>query len=145
MPAHVVAKQAGTDTAGLIKAIETDDAATLTKVADFWNTGWTLDKAKGLPDASLIPSSGPYYVAAWDPGQSVTLKKNAKWWGTPAKTDTVVLRFISPGPAGVRAVLRRGRRHRAAAEPGHQRGARPRWATRSRPITARSSPTSTWT
>jgi peptide/nickel transport system substrate-binding protein len=33
-------------------------------------------------------------VAAWDPGQSVTLKANPKWWGTPAKTDTVVLRFI---------------------------------------------------
>jgi peptide/nickel transport system substrate-binding protein len=95
VPAHVVAKQAGTDTAGLIKAIETDDAATLAKIAEFWNNGWTFDKAKGLPDASLIPSSGPFYVAAWDPGQSVTLKKNDKWWGTPAKADTVVLRFIS--------------------------------------------------
>jgi peptide/nickel transport system substrate-binding protein len=95
MPAHVVAKQAGTDTAGLIKAIETDDAATLAKAAAFWNTGWTIDKAKGLPDASLIPSSGPFYVAAYDPGQSVTLKKNDKWWGTPAKADTVVFRFIS--------------------------------------------------
>lgn len=95
MPAHVVAKAAGIDNAGLIKAIETDDFATLTKAADFWNGGpWVLDKAKGLPDASLIPSSGPYYVAAWDPGQSVTLKANPKWWGTPAKTDTVVLRFI---------------------------------------------------
>src|SRR5664279_210276 len=95
VPAHVAAKQAGTDSAGLIKAIETDDAATLTKVADFWNTGWVLDKAKGLPDASLIPSSGPFIISAWDPGQSVTLKKNPQWWGTPAKTPTVVMRFIS--------------------------------------------------
>lgn len=95
LPAHVAAKAAGIDTAGLVKAVETDDVATLTKVADFWNTGWTLDKAKGLPDATTIPSAGPYYVAAWDPGQSVTLKKNDKWWGTPAKTDTVVIRYIS--------------------------------------------------
>src|SRR5664279_4372767 len=95
VPAHVAAKQAGTDSAGLIKAIETDDVATLTKVADFWNTGWVLDKAKGLPDASLIPSSGPFIISAWDPGQSVTLKKNPQWWGTPAKTPTVVMRFIS--------------------------------------------------
>ena len=95
LPAHVAAKAAGTDSAGLIKAVETDDAATLTKIADFWNSGWTFDKAKGLPDASLIPSAGPYYVAAWDPGQSVTLKKNDKWWGTPAKTDTIVIRYIS--------------------------------------------------
>jgi peptide/nickel transport system substrate-binding protein len=95
LPAHVAAKAAGTDSAGLIKAVETDDAATLTKIADFWNSGWTFDKAKGLPDASLIPSAGPYYVAAWDPGQSVTLKKNDTWWGTPAKTDTIVIRYIS--------------------------------------------------
>jgi len=95
LPAHVAAKAAGTDSAGLVKAVETDDVATLGKVAEFWNTGWTLDPAKGLPDASLLPSAGPYYIAAWDPGQSVTLKKNDKWWGTPAKTDTIVVRFIT--------------------------------------------------
>ena len=95
LPAHVAAKAAGTDTAGLVTAYNNNDIATLTKVADFWNSGWTLDKAKGLPDSSMIPSAGPYYVAAWDPGQSVTLKKNDKWWGTPAKTDTIVIRYIS--------------------------------------------------
>ena len=95
LPAHVAAAAAGTDTAGVVKAVETDDVATLTKLADFWNSGWTLDKSKGLPAATTIPSSGPYYVAAWDPGQSVTLKKNDKWWGEPAKTDTVVIRYIS--------------------------------------------------
>jgi len=95
LPAHVAAKAAGTDSAGLVKAVETDDVATLTKIADFWNTGWTQDKAKGLADASLIPASGPYYIAAWDPGQSATLKANPKWWGTPAKTPTVVYRYLS--------------------------------------------------
>ena len=94
-PAHVAAKAAGIDNAALIKAIETDDVATLTKVAEFWNTGWTLDKAKGLPDASLIPASGPYIISAWDPGQSVTFSANPKWWGTPPKTDTIVFRFIT--------------------------------------------------
>ena len=94
MPAHVAAKAAGIDNAAFIKAVETDDIATLTKVADFWNTGWTLDKAKGLPDASIIPAAGPYIVSAWDPGQSVTLTANPKWWGTPAKTPTVVMRFL---------------------------------------------------
>lgn len=94
LPAHVAAKAAGTDTAGLIKAIETDDIPTLKKIADFWNTGWTLDKAKGLPPATTIPSSGPYIVSTWNPGQSVTLNANPKWWGTPAKTGTVVMRFL---------------------------------------------------
>jgi len=94
LPAHVAAKAAGIDTAALIKAIETDDVATLTKVADFWNNGWTLDKAKGLLDAALIPAAGPYIVSAWDPGQSVTLTANPQWWGTPAKTPTVVMRFL---------------------------------------------------
>ncbi len=95
LPAHVAAKQAGIDTAGFIKAVETDDIATLKKVADFWNTGWTFDKAKGLPDASLIPSAGPYILSAWDPGQSVTLKANPKWWGTPPKTETIVIRYLA--------------------------------------------------
>jgi len=94
LPTQVVAKAAGLDKAAIVKAVESDDMPTLTKLAAFWNTGWTLDKAKGLPDASLIPSSGPYYVAEWDPGQSVTLKKNDKWWGTPPKTDTIVIRYI---------------------------------------------------
>lgn len=94
MPAHVAAKAAGTDTAGVVDAIENDKADVLTKVADFWNTGWALNKDKGLPDASIIPASGPYYIDSWQPGQSITLKANPKWWGTPAKTGTVVMRFI---------------------------------------------------
>jgi peptide/nickel transport system substrate-binding protein len=94
LPAHVASKAAGIDNAAFVKAVETDDSVTLKKVADFWNTGWTLDPAKGL-DTSLIPASGPFYIAAWDPGQSATLKKNDKWWGTPAKTDTVVVRYMS--------------------------------------------------
>lgn len=94
LPAHVAAKQAGTDTAGLVDAITNDKADVLTKVAEFWNTGWALNKDQGLPDASLIPASGPYYIAEWQPGQSITLKANPKWWGTPAKTGTVVMRFI---------------------------------------------------
>ncbi len=95
LPAHVAAKAAGIDNAALIKAVETDDIATLTKVADFWNTGWTLDQAKGLPDAALIPAAGPYIVSAWDPGQSVTLTANPKWWGAPAKTPTIVIRYLA--------------------------------------------------
>lgn len=94
MPAHVAAQQAGTDTAGLVDAIENDKADVLTKVAQFWNTGWALNKDQGLPNASLIPASGPYYIAEWQPGQSITLKANPKWWGTPAKTGTIVMRFI---------------------------------------------------
>ncbi len=93
-PAHVAAKAAGMTDAQLIDAITKDDVKALTPVATFWNTGWTLNKDKGLPDASMIPSGGPYYVAAWQPGQSMTLKANPKWWGTPAKTGTVVIRFI---------------------------------------------------
>jgi peptide/nickel transport system substrate-binding protein len=94
MPAHVAAEQAGTDTAGLVAAFENDDAAVLTPVAEFWNTGWTLNPDQGLPDASLIPASGPYLVSAWEPGQSITLTANPEWWGTPPASKTVVMRFI---------------------------------------------------
>ncbi|MEO7124787.1 MAG: ABC transporter family substrate-binding protein [Nakamurella sp.] len=94
MPAHVAAKQAGMTDAQLITAIQGNDVKALTPVAKFWNTGWDLSKDKGLPDAALLVSGGPYMVSAWQPGQSVTLKANPKWWGTPAKTGTIVERFI---------------------------------------------------
>lgn len=95
LPAHVAAREAGTTTAAFVDAIKNDNFDVLAPVAEFWNNGWTLDQAAGLPAAAIIPSSGPYLVSAWDPGQSVTLSKNPNWWGTPGSIDTLVIRYIS--------------------------------------------------
>jgi peptide/nickel transport system substrate-binding protein len=50
-----------------------------------WNTG--LKKAPTI-------SGGPYKIGNYTKGQSLTLEKNEKYWGTPAKLDQVVFRFL---------------------------------------------------
>ena len=52
-----------------------------------WNTG--LDK-----NPEKIPSAGPYIVDSYTPGQSLTLKRNEKYYGTKAHLDTIVFRYL---------------------------------------------------
>jgi peptide/nickel transport system substrate-binding protein len=52
-----------------------------------WNTGF--DK-----NPQNIPSGGPFKVESYTPGQSLTLVKNDKYWGTPAHLDKIVYRFL---------------------------------------------------
>jgi peptide/nickel transport system substrate-binding protein len=52
-----------------------------------WNTG--LDK-----NPEKIPSAGPFIVASYTPGQSLTLKRNDKYYGTRAHLDTIVFRYL---------------------------------------------------
>ncbi|MDQ3627795.1 MAG: ABC transporter family substrate-binding protein [Actinomycetota bacterium] len=93
IPAHVAAKEGGLTPEELVTAIQEDDIEALTPVAKFWNTGWDMNPGELLDDA-LIPSSGPYLLDNWDGGQSVTLKANPDFWGTPARTETIVLRLL---------------------------------------------------
>ena len=94
LPAHVAAEQGGLTPEEFVAAIKADDQAALAPVAEFWNSGW--DMASGqLLDPALIPSSGPYVIDSWDAGQSMTLKANENYWGTPPKTETIVIRFIA--------------------------------------------------
>ncbi|MDQ0094797.1 ABC transporter family substrate-binding protein [Paeniglutamicibacter psychrophenolicus] len=95
-PAHIVAKQGGMSTAEFVDAARAGDAEALTKAAEFWNTGWTT-KPGTLPDAELIPSSGPYKLKSWAAGQSVTLEANENYYGTPPATKTLTFRFVDDG------------------------------------------------
>jgi peptide/nickel transport system substrate-binding protein len=52
-----------------------------------WNTGF--DK-----NPQNIPSAGPFKVANYTQGQSLTLEKNPKYWGKPAHLDKIVYRFL---------------------------------------------------
>ena len=90
LPAHVAEQQSGVE--DIIAAVEADDTASLQKVADFWNTGWRFNP--GEIDPEITPSSGPYKLGAWEPGQSITLEANDKYWGTPPIAGKVVVRFI---------------------------------------------------
>ncbi|MEB4615560.1 ABC transporter substrate-binding protein [Leucobacter sp. M11] len=49
--------------------------------------------------------TGPYTLASWKQGDSITLRQSADYWGDPATLDTVVFRYIPDGNAAVNATL----------------------------------------
>jgi peptide/nickel transport system substrate-binding protein len=91
LPAHIVEQQSGVS--DIIAAVKNKDMAQLTKAGNFYNTGWIF-KA-GNYKTAIAPSAGPYQVSSWQGGQSITLTANPKWWGTPPKSKTIVIRFIT--------------------------------------------------
>ncbi|WP_407344334.1 ABC transporter family substrate-binding protein [Pengzhenrongella phosphoraccumulans] len=100
LPAHVAAEQGGLsadgDGAALVAAIQADDTAALKPVAEFWNTGWAFqENLPALPDAALIPTSGPYKYDNASNG-TLTLVANDRWWGDPAKTHRIVFKTVDP-------------------------------------------------
>ena len=97
LPAHIVAKEAGMSFEELVTAAKEKDVEALTPAAEFWNDGWDFSPGE-LPDASLVPSMGPYKFkdGGWHAGQSITLEANPEYWGTPPATKELVLRFADP-------------------------------------------------
>lgn len=97
LPAHIVAKEAGMSFEELVTAAKEKDVEALTPAAKFWNDGWDFSPGE-LPDASLVPSMGPYKFkdGGWQAGQSITLEANPEYWGTPPATKELVLRFADP-------------------------------------------------
>lgn len=96
-PAHVLAEQSGLSVEELVEAVETRDAETVEQIADFWNTGWIFED-RALPDAGLIPASGPYTLngGQWVPGEFVQVVANPQWWGPAAATESITIRFSDP-------------------------------------------------
>ncbi|MET9065966.1 ABC transporter family substrate-binding protein [Streptosporangium sandarakinum] len=93
MPAHVVEKKGGLSEDEFIEAIKKKDAKKLADAIKFYNDGWVM---KGqLLSEDLIPSSGPYKLAKFDAGQSLTFAVNDKYWGPKPQVQTVVERFIA--------------------------------------------------
>jgi peptide/nickel transport system substrate-binding protein len=100
LPAHVAAEQGGLspegDGAELIEAIRAKDIESLKPVAEFWSTGWNYEAdLPKLPDAALIPASGPYKLDNAVNG-TLTMVKNDKYWGKEraAKTETIVYKTV---------------------------------------------------
>lgn len=92
MPAHIVAEQGGLTVEEFVDAVKAGDKDKLKKAIEFYNKGWLFNGK--LPDKKLLPSNGPFIVDSYSPGQSITLVRNDKYWGEPAKADKVVIRFI---------------------------------------------------
>ena len=93
LPAHIVEQQA--DVPDLVAAVQGRDMAALTRAAGFWNAGWAYEPG-GL-DPALTPSSGPYTLDSWQPGQSLTLVRNERYWGPAPNADRIVFRFLPQG------------------------------------------------
>ncbi|MGO2632419.1 MAG: ABC transporter family substrate-binding protein [Galactobacter sp.] len=95
-PFHVVQEQSGLSEEDFIKALQDQDGEKLAKAGKFWSTGWNVGKGK-LPDAKLMPSSGPFILDTVQSGQSVTVKANPDYYGEPAGVEKIVFRFVDPG------------------------------------------------
>lgn len=90
LPAHIVEAQA--QVPDLVAAVEAGDVEALTRVAGFWNQGWSYEP--GALDPALTPSSGPYKLDSWRAGQSLTLVANERYWGPAPEADRIVFRYL---------------------------------------------------
>jgi peptide/nickel transport system substrate-binding protein len=91
MPAHILEKQGGV--ADIIAAADKPTDPSLATAIAFWNTGWALNPGELKPE--IMPSAGPYVIDNWTAGNSLTLKPNSEWWGTPPASETIVVKFIA--------------------------------------------------
>ncbi|HEY4006044.1 MAG TPA: ABC transporter family substrate-binding protein [Pseudonocardia sp.] len=62
--------------------------ASLSSTPQAFNTGWKI----GMP-----VTAGPFTIGSIDPvAKTVTLKRDPKWWGTPAKLDQIIFKQYDP-------------------------------------------------
>lgn len=66
--------------------------------------GLILKAGDTTPRERQANGTGPFEFSKWKQGDSITLTKNAHYWGEPAKLDTVVFRFFPEGRAAVNAL-----------------------------------------
>jgi peptide/nickel transport system substrate-binding protein len=99
MPSHVIADQLGVDVTG---ALQGNDAPTVAKIAELWNTTWDL---KPGVDAKHFPSSGPYKLDSVHSDGSVVLVANNRWWGAKPVTKRIV---VWPRSADIRDRVNKG-------------------------------------
>lgn len=92
LPAHIIEAQTGM-TKTFVDYLATPTSPELAKAIDFYNKGWAFNA--GQLKKGIIPSSGPYQIDSWSGGQSLTLKANPKWWGTPPRAETIVIRYVA--------------------------------------------------
>ncbi len=90
LPAHIIAQQAGVD--DLIGAFESGDRAAIEAMAEFFNTGWSLNPGELKPE--IMPSGDKMIIDSWEAGASLTLVPNANYWGTQAN-GPVTIRYIA--------------------------------------------------
>ncbi len=110
LPAHVVYEEAfpnvtkaATAKKDFEKAVDTNDTAALTKIANTWAT--KFDMTSTPADKKLILSDGPYIISSIVKDQSVTLVPNKSYnWGPKPKVAKITFRIIQDPTAQVQAL-----------------------------------------
>ncbi|HUO39836.1 MAG TPA: ABC transporter substrate-binding protein [Mycobacterium sp.] len=92
MPSHVIADELGVD---VTTAVEVDDAPTVARIAQRWNSTWDL---KPGVDVKHFPSSGPYRLDSVRSDGSVVLVANDRWWGAKPLIGRIT---VWPGAADI--------------------------------------------
>jgi peptide/nickel transport system substrate-binding protein len=74
-----------------------------------FNMGWgdavIVDPASAATNATAPVGTGAFKFDEWKKGDSVTLVKNADYWGTPAHLDSATWKFISDPTAAMAALM----------------------------------------
>jgi peptide/nickel transport system substrate-binding protein len=67
--------------------------------------GLVLDQQATNDLTTTATGSGPYLLTSWKQGDSITLTRNPKYWGTKAKVASVVFHYFSDRATAVNAAL----------------------------------------
>jgi peptide/nickel transport system substrate-binding protein len=109
VPAHVVgekalgAADAKAGKAAIVKAIQDNDTAALSKVSKFWNSGFEFTKLPADPE--IYVSTGAYVLKDYAENQYLTLEANPKYKGAhKASVERVTVRYIDDPMAQVTAL-----------------------------------------
>jgi len=101
----VAENNAATD--AFLKAVTSNDTATLKKIAKIWSNDYNITQIDASTNPLLLVSNGGYIVSSAITNQSLTLKKNEKYNSGPAiqgGIDTLIFRFIADGTAASQAL-----------------------------------------
>jgi len=110
VPAHVVYQVAFPEVTdatkakdALIKAIQGDDTAAITKIATAWSTAFAVTDTPS--DAKLLVSDGAYTVTKLVKDSYITLTANKNYtWGPLPKVQQITIRIIQDPTAQVQAL-----------------------------------------
>lgn len=85
LPSHTVGERAGVE--DVVAAVNAGDPGQLAALGDAWSTTFTVTEN----DPSLVPTYGPFRVAARGDDGSLTLAVNPEWSGVRPGLDEIVL------------------------------------------------------
>ncbi|WP_338090927.1 ABC transporter substrate-binding protein [Planosporangium thailandense] len=69
------------------------------------SVGAAVEKPNAGGSGTTVVGTGPYTLTSWKQGDSITLTRNDKYWGTKAKNKQVVYRFFKDATAENNALL----------------------------------------